>query len=75
MKMKSSLMPALFWLVVIWIMSSLPSKDIPSVNLLGFDKVAHVSVYAVLGFLVNPWLKHKKFTSVTVIFIYAVLIL
>ncbi len=75
MKLKGSLLPALVWMACIWVMSSIPSRDIPSIKLIGFDKLAHVSVYAILGLLVNSWLKARKLTRLSAIIVYAVLIL
>lgn len=69
------LIPAIIWLALIWTASSLPAKDIPSVQILGFDKLEHVGVYAVLGVLVNRALRQFKLHWTQVIFIYALLVL
>lgn len=47
------------WLVLIWILSSLPSKSLPSIKIISFDKLAHIVVYLVLGLLFNAWLKSR----------------
>jgi VanZ family protein len=42
---------ALLWAVVIFILSSIPGKSLPAVAVLGYDKLLHAIVYAVLGAL------------------------
>jgi len=37
-------------MLTIFILSSMPGKNIPHVSILGFDKVAHIVIYGVLGF-------------------------
>ena len=39
------------WLGLIWLASSLPGKTLPQVDVLNFDKLAHVVVYFILGVL------------------------
>ncbi len=75
MKLRSSIFPALAWLAIIWLMSSLPSKELPSIRIIGFDKLAHISVYAILGFLCNSWMKSRKLSRVEYILVYALLLL
>ena len=75
MKKLKSLIPALLWCILIWTVSSVPAKDIPSVKLIGFDKLAHVSIYAVFGFLVKRGLREFKLHWTGMLFIYALLIL
>jgi len=50
---------SLIWLCMIWVVSSLPSQDIPQVNIMGVDKIAHFGVYLIWGMLVHTYL-HKK---------------
>lgn len=47
------------WWILIWIVSSLPSDDLPSLQILSVDKLAHCAVYFVLGWLMNLWLGRK----------------
>ena len=54
------LIPALIWCALIWTASSVPAEDIPTVNILGIDKLAHLGVYAVLGILINYGLRQFK---------------
>ena len=75
MKLFGTIYPALFWLAVIWMLSSLPTTSLPSIQIMGFDKLAHMGVYFILGLLCNLWLKRKSFTGVQTLFFYSVLIL
>jgi len=43
---------ALGWAVVIFILSSIPGSSLPKVDIVNFDKLAHIGVYGCLGFLV-----------------------
>jgi VanZ family protein len=45
-------LPAAAWLIVIFGLSSIPSHGPPRFDLVGLDKVAHLTEYGVLGFLV-----------------------
>ena len=60
MKFFRTIYPTLFWLIIIWILSSIPSQDLPSVNIVGFDKLQHLGVYAVLGCLIGYCCVFKK---------------
>lgn len=73
--LKNELATTLAWLAVIWILSSIPSTDLPSVKILGFDKVSHFGVYFFLGLLLNRWLKKRGYSRQTVALIYALLLL
>jgi len=75
MKFLKSLYPVLIWQIVIWTLSSLPSRSIPSFKIIGMDKLAHMFVYFILGILLNFWLRSRKFRLTEVVFIYALLIL
>lgn len=67
--------PACIWFVLIWAMSSVPAKEMPSVNIIGIDKLAHVGVYAILGVLVNHGLRQFKLHWSQLVLIYALLVL
>lgn len=75
MKIFRTIYPALFWLVLIWILSSLPSQNLPSVNIIGIDKMEHFVIYAVLGCLISNWLRFKDWKLRIIIFLYLGLIL
>ncbi len=75
MKIHRSMYPWLAWLCVIWILSSIPSRNLPSIKMISIDKIAHIFVYAVLGLLVNPWLKRMKYNGYKSLFVYAALLL
>lgn len=50
----------LIWWAIIWIVSSIPSKDLPSIQVLSIDKLAHAAVYFILGWLLDTWLLRKQ---------------
>lgn len=56
--MKSYIFPVL-WTALISILSSIPGSDLPDVPFAGFDKVAHLGLYLVLGFLWASAVKSK----------------
>ena len=43
--------PVVAWMAVIFSLSSIPGKDIPDVKLPNFDKLVHITEYAILGIL------------------------
>ena len=75
MKFLRTIYPTLIWFCLIWILSSLPSQHIPSVNIAFFDKLEHIGVYAVLSCLLGYWLSFKDWKLTIVILIYLVLLL
>jgi len=40
------------WLGIIWFISSLPAHSLPKIDVLNFDKLAHVIIYFILGVLI-----------------------
>jgi len=70
-----TLYPTIIWFCLIWILSSLPSKHIPSVNIIGLDKLEHIGIYAVLSCLLGYWLRFKDWKFITVVLIYLLLLL
>ena len=50
----------LIWWVIIWIVSSIPSEELPSIQVLSIDKLAHAAVYFILGWLLDTWLLRKQ---------------
>jgi VanZ family protein len=67
--------PLLFWLVLIFILSSFHKTHIPKSKYVSWDKVAHASEYSVLGYLTARalffagwhWLK-ANFVWITIVF-------
>jgi VanZ family protein len=51
-------LPGILWCVLIFISSSIPSNRLPSVGILGFDKLVHFGIYLVLCFLL-----HRSFSN------------
>lgn len=50
----------LVWALVILYLSVLPGHELPEINIWEPDKVAHVVVYALLGFLMGLWLLRRN---------------
>lgn len=44
--------PPILWSIFILIISSIPSDKIPTIQILGYDKVIHIIMFFVLGFLI-----------------------
>lgn len=42
---------ALLWTLLILVACTIPGKDIPSINIVSFDKFAHFSIFAGFGWL------------------------
>lgn len=59
MKPRYYLMLSLAWLGMIWLLSSLPSRDLPSVNIFGIDKLAHFGAYLIWGLLTHLYFYKK----------------
>ena len=51
------------WLGGIWFISSLPAQRLPQIDVLNFDKLAHVIVYLILGILIYKNFKLGLFGS------------
>jgi len=45
-------LPAVLWAGVIFGLSSIPGPNLPKIAIIGIDKIAHVSVYMILGLLI-----------------------
>ncbi|MCB5224205.1 MAG: VanZ family protein [Candidatus Cloacimonetes bacterium] len=67
-------LPVVLWVAVIWTVSSLPGRHLPSGKIVGFDKVAHFSIYFVLGILTNRLLKGFGIATKRVWWIYLILV-
>ncbi|NNC82095.1 MAG: VanZ family protein [Flavobacteriales bacterium] len=46
------------WAAIILFLSALPGRDLPQVDLLHADKLAHLLVYLILQVLIALWLVH-----------------
>lgn len=65
----------LCWWGLIWIVSSLPSKNFPDIEILSIDKVAHAGVYLVLGLLMDMWLQRKRISGYKRALIFALVLI
>jgi len=43
--------PGIFWSFLTFFVSTLPGKDLPIIDILNFDKIAHLGFYAVFYFM------------------------
>lgn len=75
MKINRAMYPWLFWLSLIWIVSSIPSDSLPSYKIIGIDKLAHFAQYLILGLLVNRWLKRMDLKGRKCIYVYGLLLI
>ena len=50
---------ALGWALTIFIVSSIPGNELPEVDIVNFDKLVHLGVYALLAFLVYLSFRHQ----------------
>ena len=73
-KFNRLVLPALLWLTLIWLLSSLPGRHLPSGKIVGLDKLAHITVYFILGILVNRLLRGLKVSPQKVWWIYLFLV-
>ena len=52
------------WAILILILCLMPGKDLPTVNILNFDKLAHFGVYVILSLsMYYGWKKQVSFLS------------
>ena len=64
--------PALLWTLIITILTLLPGKDLPKVDIVNFDKVAHLGVFFALNVFYLRWLckfiqKFNRILSITIV--------
>lgn len=62
-------LPPLAWIVFIFVLTSIPSKQIVSVSLIGLDKIVHLIIYAPLGYLLARAIYFGRFFSLMVVFV------
>lgn len=53
-------LPPFIWAFLIMIASSIPADQLPNVQIFGWDKIAHVCVFFVLGILILRSLYHRN---------------
>ncbi len=57
-------LPPLIWAAFILILTSIPGSDIPTLPFRNFDKVVHLTIYGVLGWLtVRAWAGGSRATA------------
>lgn len=65
--------PPILWMIVIFILSSIPGKQFPEMPFPHFDKLAHIGLYSVLGFLLARAFGRKTIVVILVGVIYGLL--
>lgn len=75
MKAKHYLILMLAWMVLIWVLSSLPSENLPSIEIWGIDKLAHLGIYLIWGVLAVLYLSKRQASSKTVCMSFAVMLI
>ena len=69
-------MPSILWAAFILVLCLMPGRDLPTVNILEFDKLVHIGVYIVLSLLTYygwrkqdayPWFKRATFLKILVL--------
>ncbi|MDY0127085.1 MAG: VanZ family protein [Candidatus Cloacimonadaceae bacterium] len=65
----------ILWMLLIWTVSSLPAKDLPSVDIWGFDKLAHLGIYLIWGILAVLFLSKRKSSTAVVCFSFSLMLL
>lgn len=74
-KARFGILAPILWLCAIWGLSSIPSDSLNTPKILGFDKLAHIGVYCVLGLLINRAFKGRKVSAPMRFLVYALLLL
>jgi len=55
---------SIFWTLLILVLCLMPGKDLPSVDIINFDKLAHFGIYLILALLMYyGWRKQDSFLS------------
>lgn len=54
--MRRYYLPAIIWTLVVTFLTLLPGKDLPLINLINFDKFAHIGAFGLLNLLYLRWL-------------------
>lgn len=53
-------LPVIAWAIVIFISSSIPSEDIPKIDVPSFDKLVHFGIFFVFAALTHRAIKHQR---------------
>lgn len=65
-------LPPIFWMALIFILSSIPGTAFPEQPFSGFTELVHVAVYFILGLLWYRALKEKVALILTIGILYAI---
>ena len=57
-------LPSIFWAAFILVICLMPGRDLPTVDILEFDKLVHIGVYVVLSLLTYyGWTRQQSFSN------------
>ena len=73
MSVKGYLYLSVLWMLLIWLVSSIPSKDLPSVEFWSSDKLAHILVYFIWGLLVSTYLRKRTAATKVYLGVFAIM--
>lgn len=65
----------LLWMALIWILSSIPAREIPQIKIFGFDKLAHFGVYFVWGGIGRLYIKSCNRNRAESMFLLSIMLL
>jgi len=74
-KARFGIMAPVVWLAMIWGVSSVPSDDFNPPGIVGWDKLAHLGVYSILGYLAFRAFRGRKLSAAMKCLIFALLTL
>ncbi|MCB5262473.1 MAG: VanZ family protein [Candidatus Cloacimonetes bacterium] len=74
MKARHYFILMLLWMVLIWVLSSLPSDDLPALNIWGIDKLAHLGIYLIWGIWALLFLAKLKASTALVCFSFSLML-
>lgn len=62
--------PPILWMAVIFLLSSIPGKEFPVIPFPGFDKLVHIVLYSILGFLWSKALGGRIYQAILIGIVY-----
>jgi len=75
MKARFYLICSVLWMALIWIISSIPGKEIPEISILGIDKLAHFGIYFFWSALLKQYAEARDSKAIESVLILALMML